>query len=213
MKYEDLPAISAAELQTTREWLGLSVKWIAERLVMNERRIIRMEAGQEPNIPTPIITLLDDILAETRDIVDRMIGVYRRKAKANPDEPLIIKTWRTDLLYKESGGKYPSRWHRHVCARVVESVPSAVLEYFDPAEVAGVNIGERLTGTVSNITGFGAFVQFTPEMSGLIHISEVVPGKRIEDINDYLSVGEQVDVEVINVDTKGRVFLRPITDE
>jgi hypothetical protein len=43
---EPLPALSAAEMQTLREYLGLSTKWISEKLVLNERRLVRMENGQ-----------------------------------------------------------------------------------------------------------------------------------------------------------------------
>jgi len=119
-------AMTAAELQSTREWLGLSTGWIADKLVLNERRIARMESGQEPSIPQVLITLLDQINEETQDEVARLVAIYRRKAKAS-DEPIEVKTFRTDIEYKAAGGKYPARWHRHLCARVVGAVPNIIL--------------------------------------------------------------------------------------
>lgn len=208
-----LPAITSGELQTTREWLGLSPAWIGQQLVINERRLVRMETGQEPRIPQAVVSLLDDAYADAKEMVERMVAVYRRKVKSAGDEPVILYTYRTDRDYEEAGGKYPSRWHRHVCARVADAVPGVILMHVVPETPAtGLNVGERLTGVVTNITDFGAFVSLRPGLDGLIHVSQLDDGKRVQAVEDYVSRGDTIDVEVLSIDEKGRVTLKPVND-
>lgn len=209
-----MPALSAAEFQTTREYLGLSTNWIANKLVLNERRLVRMENGQEPVIPPPVIKLLDDIYEDTRETVERMTAVYRRKAKAAGDEPVILKTYRTDAEYAAAGGVYPSRWHRHVCARVAESIPSIIIMHTTPGEIIGFNEGERITGTVTGTSNFGAFVELEPGRDGLIHVSKLDPdpAKRIDNVDDYVRRGDTVNVEVIHIHPDGRIDLKLLSE-
>jgi len=201
------PAMTSAELQTAREYLGLSTLWLAEKLVLNERRISRMESGQEPVIPPVLTTLIDQMLEETQDEVARLIAIYRRKAKGS-DEPLELRTFRTDVEYSAAGGKYPARWHRHLCARVIEAVPNLMLVHTDPQEIVGVHFGEILAGTVTNVTEFGIFVKLGHDTDGMIHISQVDPGKRVNDISKYAKIGDKVTVEVLSIDGKGRIGLK-----
>jgi hypothetical protein len=204
----EIPAMSPAELQTTREFLGLSTSWIAEKLVINKRRLVRMESGQEPSVPQAIITLLDEIHDETLESVERMVAANRRKAKAST-EPVVLLTYRTDKDYLAAGGKYPARWHRHICARVADAVPNTVLMYTEPESPdLGVNVGERVEGLVTNTTDFGAFVSLRPGLDGLIHVSELDPGKRVVAVEDYVQRGDTVEVEIIAIDCNGRVNLR-----
>ena len=69
-----LPATTGAEMQVTREFLALSRGRLANHLVLNERRMLRMEAGQE-QIPQVIVSTLDDIYEETKDEVQRLTAV------------------------------------------------------------------------------------------------------------------------------------------
>jgi polyribonucleotide nucleotidyltransferase len=70
--------------------------------------------------------------------------------------------------------------------------------------------GERYTGTVANTTSFGAFVTLTPEKDGLLHISQIrklVGGKRIDAVSDVLNVGDSVEVEIGEIDGRGKIAL------
>ena len=69
--------------------------------------------------------------------------------------------------------------------------------------------GERYTGTVLRIMQFGAFVELTPTVDGMIHISKL-SSKRVERVEDVVNIGDRVEVEVIKVDEKGRVDLKLI---
>lgn len=70
-------------------------------------------------------------------------------------------------------------------------------------------LGERYTGTVVRIMQFGAFVELTPNVDGMIHISKLT-NKRVERVEDIVNVGDRVEVEVIKIDEKGRVDLKLI---
>ncbi len=63
--------------------------------------------------------------------------------------------------------------------------------------------GTVIHGKITRITDFGAFVEVAPELEGLIHISEISEEK-IENVAAALSVGQEVDVEVTNLDVKER---------
>ena len=68
-------------------------------------------------------------------------------------------------------------------------------------------IGERYTGTVVRIMQFGAFVEISSNVDGMIHISKLST-KRVERVEDVVKIGDKVEVEVIKVDEKGRVDLK-----
>ncbi|MEZ6019860.1 MAG: polyribonucleotide nucleotidyltransferase [Planctomycetota bacterium] len=65
-------------------------------------------------------------------------------------------------------------------------------------------VGTRYTGTVRSIRDFGAFIEILPGVEGLCHISELAEGF-VGAVSDVVSVGDQIEVEVINVDDRGRI--------
>ncbi|MGH2906370.1 MAG: polyribonucleotide nucleotidyltransferase [Solirubrobacterales bacterium] len=76
-----------------------------------------------------------------------------------------------------------------------------------------VEIGDEFTGTVVKTTTFGAFVELTKGTDGLLHISNVKPGERVETVEDVLERGEQIEVKVVEVDAdRGRIGLRLADD-
>ena len=67
-------------------------------------------------------------------------------------------------------------------------------------------IGSRYAGTVKSIKEFGAFIEILPGVEGLCHISELGDGY-VNKVTDIVSVGDQIEVEVINVDDRGKIKL------
>ena len=59
--------------------------------------------------------------------------------------------------------------------------------------------GDTITVTVSNIEAYGVFVDLGNDIEGFLHISEITWNKNVKNPNDYLSVGEEIDVEVIEI--------------
>ncbi|MBW8171736.1 polyribonucleotide nucleotidyltransferase [Ornithinimicrobium sp. Arc0846-15] len=71
-------------------------------------------------------------------------------------------------------------------------------------------VGERFLGTVVKTTTFGAFISLLPGKDGLLHISEIrklVGGKRIDAVEDVLSIGQKVQVELKEIDPRGKLSL------
>jgi polyribonucleotide nucleotidyltransferase len=77
-------------------------------------------------------------------------------------------------------------------------------------------VGERYLGTVVKTTNFGAFVSLMPGRDGLLHISEVkklAPGKkRLENVEEVLKVGDKVQVEIKEIDPRGKLSLIPVIE-
>ncbi|HEY1529231.1 MAG TPA: polyribonucleotide nucleotidyltransferase [Galbitalea sp.] len=76
-------------------------------------------------------------------------------------------------------------------------------------------VGERFLGTVVKIATFGAFVSLTPGKDGLLHISEVrklAGGKRVENVEDVLGVGQKIQVEITKIDDRGKLSLAPVLE-
>jgi polyribonucleotide nucleotidyltransferase len=76
-------------------------------------------------------------------------------------------------------------------------------------------VGERFLGTVVKLATFGAFVSLTPGKDGLLHISEVrklAGGKRVENVEDVLAVGQKIQVEITKIDDRGKLSLAPVLE-
>ncbi len=77
-------------------------------------------------------------------------------------------------------------------------------------------VGERFVGTVVKTTSFGAFVSLAPGKDGLLHISQIrrlVGGKRVDNVEDVLAVGQQVQVELAEIDPRGKLSLHVVVDD
>jgi polyribonucleotide nucleotidyltransferase len=68
-------------------------------------------------------------------------------------------------------------------------------------------VGDRFLGTVVKTAAFGAFVSLLPGRDGLLHISKVGDGKRVEKVEDFLNVGDKVEVEIAEIDGRGKIYL------
>ncbi|WP_460368908.1 polyribonucleotide nucleotidyltransferase, partial [Actinocorallia lasiicapitis] len=74
-------------------------------------------------------------------------------------------------------------------------------------------IGERYLGTVVKTTTFGAFVSLMPGKDGLLHVSQLRKlhgGVRIENVEEFIKVGEKIQVEVTEIDQRGKLSLVPV---
>jgi polyribonucleotide nucleotidyltransferase len=65
-------------------------------------------------------------------------------------------------------------------------------------------------------TSFGAFVSLLPGKDGLVHISKLralAGGKRVENVDDVVSVGQKIQVEVAEIDDRGKLSLSPVVED
>ena len=77
-------------------------------------------------------------------------------------------------------------------------------------------VGERFLGTVVKTTTFGAFVSLLPGKDGLLHISKLrslAGGKRVENVEDVVSVGQKLQVEIGEIDDRGKLSLSPVVED
>jgi polyribonucleotide nucleotidyltransferase len=77
-------------------------------------------------------------------------------------------------------------------------------------------VGERYLGTVVKTTNFGAFVSLLPGKDGLLHITKLralVGGKRVENVDDVVSVGQKIQVEIGEIDDRGKLSLIPVVED
>src|SRR5271163_1998731 len=73
--------------------------------------------------------------------------------------------------------------------------------------------GERFLGTVVKTTDFGAFVSLLPGRDGLVHISKLGRGKRIAKVEDVVTVGDKLRVEIADIDKRGKIPLLLVDEE
>ncbi len=71
-------------------------------------------------------------------------------------------------------------------------------------------VGERFLGTVVKTAPFGAFVSLLPGKDGLVHISKLGGGKRIGKVEDVVNVGDKLQVEITDIDARGKISLVPV---
>jgi polyribonucleotide nucleotidyltransferase len=77
-------------------------------------------------------------------------------------------------------------------------------------------VGERYLGTVVKTTNFGAFVSLVPGRDGLLHISKLralAGGKRVENVEDVVKVGDKLQVAIGEIDDRGKLSLVPVIEE
>ncbi len=89
----------------------------------------------------------------------------------------------------------------------MEDAKARILAIVDPPKA---EMGAVYNGRVVSITKFGAFVNILPGRDGLVHISKLGGGRRINNVEDVLTLGQEIEVRVDDIDDKGKVSLSPV---
>jgi polyribonucleotide nucleotidyltransferase len=92
----------------------------------------------------------------------------------------------------------------------VEEAKRRIMLILDPPTA---ELGAVYKGRVVNITKFGAFVNILPGRDGLVHISKLGGGKRIDRVEDVLSLGQELEVKVDDIDQSGKLSLSLVGDD
>jgi polyribonucleotide nucleotidyltransferase len=92
----------------------------------------------------------------------------------------------------------------------VEEARDRILAIVDPPTA---ELNAIYTGRVVSTTKFGAFVNILPGRDGLVHISKLGNGQRVNNVEDVLNLGDEIRVRVDDIDDKGKVSLTPVDDE
>ncbi len=147
------------------------------------------------NLAPGFVDNVRDIVSPGDEITVEVIGEDKM---GRPDLRRVIEgaNWeetstrtRSEKSSKASGGRHGQR----------KSVPA-------------IKVGSIIEGTVANTTDYGAFVELSPEVTGLIHIS-ALSDEYVRRVSDVVKPGDKVKVEVLDIDDRGRYKLRRLVSE
>ena len=122
------------------------------------------------------------------------------------------RTWPVGVGRRARWGSGSGR-RSFIWATMAEAARTAINNIANPTMP---EVGERYLGTVVKTTTFGAFVSLMPGKDGLLHISEIkklAGGKRVENVEDVLTVGSKVQVEIKEIDSRGKLSLAPVIED
>ena len=111
-----------------------------------------------------------------------------------------------DVSIEEDGTVY-------VSAATGEAAEAAIDRVNSIANPQLPKVGERFLGTVVKTVAFGAFVSLTPGRDGLVHISKLGGDERIEKVEDVVNVGDKIQVEIADIDNRGKISLVPVEED
>ena len=183
-------------LQMDNKAKGLSVEILARALEQaKEGRAYILDAMLE-QIPAPRPELRDTApRIETIHIpVDKIRDVIGSGGK-------VVRG-----IQEETGASIDIQEDGTIHIAAVEGTAGAAAKAMILGIVKEPEVGEVYTGEVVGIKDFGAFVKLTPGKDGLLHISRMANG-RVGKVEDVLNLGDQVEVQVIEVDDKGKISL------
>lgn len=101
----------------------------------------------------------------------------------------------------------------YVSAATGEEADAAVEKINAIANPQLPKVGERFLGTVVKTVAFGAFISLMPGRDGLMHISKIGGSRRIEKVEDEINVGDKVQVEIADIDDRGKLSLVPVEED
>ena len=109
----------------------------------------------------------------------------------------IIEETGAQVDVQDDGTVFVSSVDGDAAKRAVEMIENLTKE---------AKIGDIYTGKVVRIMGFGAFVQILPGQDGMVHISEL-SDHRVESVEDEIEMGQELTVQVIDIDPQGKISL------
>jgi polyribonucleotide nucleotidyltransferase len=106
-----------------------------------------------------------------------------------------------DITIEDDGTIYVGATDGPSAAAAVERI-NAIANPTQP------KVGDMFLGTVVKTAAFGAFISLLPGRDGLLHISKVGDGQqRVERVEDYLNVGDKIEVQIVDIDGRGKIYL------
>ncbi|CAB0149599.1 Polyribonucleotide nucleotidyltransferase [Pseudidiomarina piscicola] len=172
------------------------------------REIMEKALEQAKAARLHILTVMDDAISGARQELSDYAPRYHTM-KINPDKIRdvigkggavireLTETTNTNIEINDDGTV-------RIAATDQESAQAAIDRIKELTE--DVEVGRIYQGKVARIVDFGAFVTILPGKDGLVHISQIAE-ERVNDVNEYLKVGDTVPVKVLEIDRQGRVRL------
>jgi polyribonucleotide nucleotidyltransferase len=198
----DGEAVAAAkqwiEDLTSELEVGTVIKTKVTRIV-DFGAFVELKNGSEglvhvSNLAPGFVESVRDIVKPGDEITIEVIGEDKM---GRPDLRRVVEGWDKEDHAPRRGKNGPSRRNGKSPSRKPERT---------------VEVGDIIEGTVENTTEYGAFVELTSEVTGLIHIS-ALSDDYVRRVEDVVRSGDKVTVEVLNIDDRGRYKLRRIVPE
>ncbi|PHR66380.1 polyribonucleotide nucleotidyltransferase [Pseudidiomarina marina] len=172
------------------------------------REIMEIALAQAKAARLHILNVMDDAISGARTELSNYAPRYTT-IKINPDKIRdvigkggavireLTESTNTNIEINDDGTV-------RIAATDQESADAAIARIEELT--AEVEVGRIYQGKVARIVDFGAFVTILPGKDGLVHISQIAE-ERVNDVNEYLKVGDVVPVKVLEIDRQGRVRL------
>ncbi len=110
-------------------------------------------------------------------------------------------------IVEETGAKIDINDDGTVLISSVEAAAGLAAKERVEAIVEEAEIGRVYPGVVRRVAAFGVFVEILPGTDGLVHVSELGSGERVNNVEDSYKIGDKFDVKVINIDSEGKIRL------
>ena len=197
--------VTALQLDTKLDGIPASVLAAALKQAKEARTAILAVINQAIDGPDEMAPTAPRVISVQipTDKIGELIGPKGKTINAIQDET------GADISIEEDGTVYIGA----VDGPSAEAARAQVLAIGNPLNP---EVGERFLGTVVKLAAFGAFVSLMPGKDGLLHISEVrklAGGKRVENVEDVLGVGQKIQVEITKIDDRGKLSLAPVVEE
>ncbi len=197
--------ITAIQLDTKLDGIPASVLISALAQAKEARTTILNVLGQAIDAPDEMAPTAPRVITVNIpvDKIGELIGPKGKTINAIQDET------GADISIDDDGTVY-------IGAVDGPSAEAARVQVNAIANPQNPEVGEQYLGTVVKNAAFGSFISLLPGKDGLLHISEVrklAGGKRVENVDDVLSIGQKVLVEITKVDDRGKLSLAPVLEE
>ena len=194
--------ITALQLDTKLDGIPSGVLADALEQARDARLVILNTMSDVVTGPEEMSPLAPRILAVTipQAKIGELIGPKGKTINA------ITEATGAEISVEDDGTVYVSATSQEAADAAVERI-NAVANPQEP------KVGERFVGTVVKTVPFGAFVSLTPGKDGLVHISNLGGDKRVEKVEDEVTVGETLEVEITDIDSRGKISLVPVDND
>ena len=160
---------------------------------------VMAEAIDEPDELSPFAPRITAIKVPV-DKIGEVIGPKGKMINS------ITEETGADVSIEDDGTVY-------IAATDGESAQAAIDKINAIANPQLPKVGERFLGTVVKTAPFGAFLSLLPGRDGLVHISKLGQGKRIAKVEDVVNVGDKMQVEIADIDNRGKISLIPVSED
>ena len=197
--------VTALQLDTKLDGIPASVLSAALLQAKEARLAILDVMNQAISLPDEMSLLAPRIISikVPVDMIGAVIGPKGKMINQIQDET------GADITIEDDGTIYIGATE----GSAAEAAKAQINAIANPVQLS---VGDKFNGAVVKLATFGAFINLAPGKDGLLHISQIRKmhgGKRIENLEDVMNVGDKVEVEIGEIDPKGKLSLIPVLDE